>query len=167
MRALEDRFAAPLREAERDRKRSADASVESARTVRAALAIEQDRRHEETRPVLEGHVEYVTAAPGRPDSPKLVVELESGQPLARITLTVPSGSPFGAPITAGGLRPAHNLSYPPLGNGALVRVGVPAWWLISADQGAHGTVTAVARCRNEDGTVWEDVPVPISLDGVR
>jgi hypothetical protein len=29
---------------------------------------------------------------------------------------------------------------------------------------AHGTLTATAKCTREDGTVWEDVEVPISQD---
>lgn len=37
--------------------------------------------------------------------------------------------------------------------------------ILTLSENAQGQVTAFARCRGEDGTLWEDVEVPISLDG--
>jgi hypothetical protein len=38
---------------------------------------------------------------------------------------------------------------------------------VALPDNAHGQVTAIARCRGEDGTLWDDVAVRISLDGTR
>jgi hypothetical protein len=45
-----------------------------------------------------------------------------------------------------------------------IRPGWPARWRVHRADGAHGIVTATAKCTGEDGTVWWDVEVPISQD---
>jgi hypothetical protein len=45
-----------------------------------------------------------------------------------------------------------------------VRPGRPARWRVHRADSAHGAVTATAKCTSEDGTVWDDVEVPISQD---
>ena len=47
------------------------------------------------------------------------------------------------------------------------RPGHPASCPVRVADNARGTVTAFAKCRNEYGLTWENIEVPIMLEGTR
>lgn len=81
-----------------------------------------------------------------------------------VLLTVPKGDGFSR--TRGGyLGMSCDFGFPESGRRSLIRVGHPARWQVYRSDSVRGSVTATAKCRGEYGTLWEDVEVPISLDG--
>jgi hypothetical protein len=136
---------------------SAVAARESAQAAENALQIEQDRRHDEMRPVLHGRI-----VPGQDygagRNRSLEVRLKGPVPLQSIVVVIPTD----AAVKSGMGLTSFNLV--PQGG---IRVGHPVRCLppVTLSDDARGQVTAIAQCRGEDGSLWEYVEVPISLDG--
>jgi hypothetical protein len=122
------------------------------------LEIERDRHYEEMRPQLEGRVVPATGQ-GDQFPYRLEVWLKTSQPLLWVTLNVHAHAGF----YRGSPNMAHLLSYP-VGEGrSTIRTGEVISWPVGRSEDAHGTVTVIARCRGEYGTLWEGIEVPIDL----
>ena len=143
---------------------SAKAAEDSARASKATLEIERDRRYDELRSKLWGRfVPVDDDSDGR--NARLEVHLDGSTPgaLMSVLVTVPKDAGFSR--ARGGVLPAsYDLGYPEASRRSLIRVGHPAWWRLYRSDKAHGSITAVAKCCDEYGTLWEDVEVPVSLD---
>jgi hypothetical protein len=145
---------------------SATAAVDSAKAAKDLLKIEQDREYDRTRPVLSGRLVPEPDISG-PTNAWLEVYLDAStpQPLRSMLLTVPTGAGFGRGGMSGRTLMRSDLGFPgEPGQRAPLRPRWPARWRVYRSDDAHGTLTATAKCTREDGTVWEDVEVPISQD---
>lgn len=148
-------------------KASARAAEESVKVARDLLKIEQDREYDRTRPKLSGRL---VADPGisGPTNAWLEVHLDAStsQPLQKLLLTVPTGACFGrGGIPSWPTLMSSDFGFPgEPGQVSPIRPGRPARWRVRRADSARGIVTATARCTGEDGTVWEDVEVPVSQD---
>jgi hypothetical protein len=146
---------------------SATAAVDSAKAAKDLLKIEQDREYDRTRPVLSGRLVPEPDISG-PTNAWLEVYLDAStpQPLRSMLLTVPTGAGFGrGGMSSSGTLMRSDLGFPgEPGQRAPLRPRWSARWRVYRSDDAHGTLTATAKCTREDGTVWEDVEVPISQD---
>jgi hypothetical protein len=146
---------------------SARAAEESVKVAKDLLKIEQDREYDRTRPKLSGRLAPEHGITG-PTNAWLEVHLNAStsQPLLKMLLTVPTGAWFGrAAMPSWPTLMRSDFGFPDEpGQVSPIRPGRPARWRVLRSGSAHGTVTATAKCTGEDGTVWEDVEVPISQD---
>jgi predicted nucleotide-binding protein len=128
-------------------------------TLTRALRSEQDRQYEERRPVLEGRL---MPWPDQPDTPnsRLEVRIKSHHPLAMILVNVPAG--IGLGLMSYLLQvPEPGRPQSPLRPWEWILVG--RVHLSGNSDKTIGTVTATAKCRDEYGTTWDFVELPISL----
>ncbi len=143
---------------------SARAAGDSAKAAKDLLKIEQVREYDRTRPKLSGRLVPEPGISG-PTNAWLEVHLDAStpQPLQSMLLTVPTGAWFGRGGMSGPTLMRNDLGFPgEPGQVSPIRPGWPARWRVHCADGAHGIVTATAKCTREDGTVWWDVEVPIS-----
>jgi hypothetical protein len=146
---------------------SARAAEDSVTVAKGLLKIEQDREYARTRPKLSGLLVPEPSITGTNTNAWLEVHLNAStpEPLRKLLLTVPTGAWFGRGGMSSPSLMRSDLGFPgEPGQVAPIRPGRPARWRVNRADSAHGTVTATAICTSEDGTVWEDVEVPISQD---
>jgi hypothetical protein len=123
----------------------------------AKVALQIERRHDEMRPLLQGRiVPGQNYGAGRDHC--LEVRPMGLMPLIWITVVVATD----AAVESGMDLTSFNLF-----SQGDIHVGHPVRFMppVALPDNAHGQVTAIARCRGEDGTLWDDVAVRISLDG--
>jgi hypothetical protein len=141
---------------------SARAAEDSARSARASLEIARDQRYDQLRPRLRGQLVRADDSDGPNAWLEVQLDGSTPAPLASMLLSVPKDAGF-SPGPGGSLRMSFDLGFPTPGQ-SLIRPGHPARWRVYRSDSAHGSVTATATCHSEDGTPWENVEVPISLD---
>ena len=147
---------------------AAQAAAEQAAVARENMRRkrEKDARkmREKMRPVLKGDI---TPWPGRNDGRdhRLEVRLIKGRPLMCLTLVVPANAGFsrnGCDVMSSWIQ------FPEPGRPSQhVRPGHPASWPVCLSGSAHGTVMVIARCRQDDGYLWDEddgIVVPIFID---
>lgn len=146
---------------------SARAAGDSAKAAKDLLKIEQVREHDRTRPKLSGRLVPELGISG-PTNAWLEIHLDASTPqlLRSMLLTVPTGAWFArGGMSSGPTLMRSDLGFPgEPGQVSPIRPGRPARWRVHRADGAHGIVTATAKCTREDGMVWPDVEVPISQD---
>lgn len=143
---------------------SAQAAVDSAKAAKDSLGIERAREYDRTRPRLWGRLVPEPGGPA-PVNAWLEVHLDARtpEPLRSMLLRLPSGNGFGR--GPGAVGAANDFGFPgEPGQTPPIRPGWPARWRVYRAGNARGTLMATAKCTREDGTVWEDVEVPISQD---
>jgi hypothetical protein len=137
----------------------------SGEAARELARIENDREHDRMRPVLEGRI---LPWPGLSDGRdhRLEIQVKTHWPLALILLNVPGDAWFTSTVHMPPVGMDFLIQFPEPGRtSAPFRPGHPASCPVRVAASARGTVTAFAKCRNEYGRTWEDVEVPITLDG--
>jgi hypothetical protein len=141
-----------------------------------AVAIERSRHREERRPRLSGKVEPYDSNFGRS---RLVVTLESNEPLADIELTIRSGR---ASFNVGGRSPRHASWFgdpprrvpsrrpdPPYidsPNTSRINPRESMGWLLNLN-GAEGILQLEATCHGLNGEKWESVPIEATIEQPR
>jgi hypothetical protein len=146
---------------------SARAAEESVKVAKDMLKIEQDREYDRMRPKLSGCLVPEPGVTGTGTNAWLEIHLDAStpEPLRMLLLTAPTGAWFGRGGMSSPSLMRSDLGFPgEPGQVPPLRPGRPARWRVHRADSAHGTVTATAKCTSENGTVWDDVEVPISQD---
>ena len=141
--------------------KAAEASAAEARRTADAEErlhqIEEDRRYDEKRPALDGRV--VPAQNGH-SRYRLEVWLKTAEPLMWVTLTVPANCGF----YKGSAVMSHDLSYPVGDRQATIKTRDVIPWPVHLSENAQGTVVVPAKCRMDNGILYEGLVIPIDLD---
>jgi hypothetical protein len=136
------------------------------------LAIERSRRLEERRPKLTGKVERVERVGRAETETRLVVTLESNEPLAAIELTIPVGQGITfRRLDFGGVRPVRPgsavlaaFSYD-IGGGPIgMRPRDSMSWSVDLAQEHVNTLRLEASCHGTNGEQWDSVMIAAPVE---
>ena len=134
--------------------------------ARELARIEREREYDRMRPVLEGRI---FPWPGLSDGRdyRLEIWVKTQWPLTEILLNVPGNAWFTSSAHLPPVRMDFLIQFPEPGRrSAPFRPSHPASCPVRVATGAHGKVTAFAKCRNEHGVIWEDIEVTIRFEDI-